>query len=85
VVTTQKKNNRGKPIGKPVLNGYQFTFNMAMNSSITNVNNYQEQQSSLGVRRLVPQPVPAVRAVPGQRRGLRDAQLHSHAGDDDPV
>ena len=44
----------------------------------------QEQQSSLGVRRLVPQPVPAVRAVPGQRRGLRDAQLHSHAGDDDP-
>ena len=44
----------------------------------------QEQQPGLGVRRLVPQPVPAVRAVPGQRRGLRDAQLHPHAGDDDP-
>ena len=47
MVTTQKKNNRGKPIGKPVLNGYQFTFNMAMNSSITNVNNYQVQTYAL--------------------------------------
>jgi hypothetical protein len=43
VVTTQKKNKRGKPIGKPVLTGYQFTFNTAMNSSITNLNDYQVQ------------------------------------------
>jgi hypothetical protein len=41
VLTTQKTNKKGKPIGKPVLTGYQFTYNMPMNSSITNVNNYQ--------------------------------------------
>ncbi len=33
VVTTQKTNKKGKPVGKATLNGYQFTFNMAMNSS----------------------------------------------------
>ena len=43
VLTYQKKNRRGKPIGKPVLTGYQFTFNMAMNPSITNLNDYQVQ------------------------------------------
>ena len=43
VVTTQKTNKKGKPIGKPVLIGYQFTFNTAMNSSITNMNDYQVQ------------------------------------------
>ncbi len=46
VVTTQKTNKRGKPIGKPVLNGYKFTFNMAMNSS-NNKNNYQVQTYAL--------------------------------------
>ena len=35
MVTTQKTNKKDKPIGKPVLTGYQFTFNIAMNSSTT--------------------------------------------------
>ena len=47
VVTTQKTNKRGKPIGKPVLNGYKFTFNMAMNTSTNNKNNYQVQTYAL--------------------------------------
>ena len=29
----QKTNKKGKKIGKPMLTGYQFTFNMGMNSS----------------------------------------------------
>ena len=44
VVFTQKTNPKThKKIGKPVLTGYQFTFNTAMNSSITNLNDYQVQ------------------------------------------
>ncbi len=35
VLTYQKKNSKGKPIGKPVLTGYQFTFNTAMNPATT--------------------------------------------------
>ena len=47
VVTYQKTNKKGKPIGKPVLTGYQFTFNIAMNSSTTGLNNYQVQTYAL--------------------------------------
>jgi len=44
VVFTQKTNPKThKKIGKPVLTGYQFTFNTVMNSSITNVNDFQVQ------------------------------------------
>ena len=44
VLFTQKTNKTHKPIGKPVLTGYQFTFNMAMNSSTTdNSANYLVQ------------------------------------------
>ena len=44
MVFTQKTNPKThKKIGKPVLTGYQFTFNTAMNSSITNVNDFQVQ------------------------------------------
>jgi hypothetical protein len=40
-VFTQKHNRKGKPIGKPVLTGYQFTFDEAMNtSSLANSLNY---------------------------------------------
>ncbi len=42
-VPFQKTNKKNKPIGKPVLIGYQFIFNMAMSSSITNMNDYQVQ------------------------------------------
>ena len=44
----------------------------------------QELESGVGVRHLVPQPVPAREAVPVQRRRLVDAELHPDAGDDDP-
>ena len=43
----------------------------------------QELESRVGVRRLVPEPVPAREAVPLQRRRLVDAELHPDAGDDD--
>ena len=43
----------------------------------------QELESRVGVRRLVPEPVPAREAVPVQRRRMVDPQLHSDAGDDD--
>jgi Right handed beta helix region len=42
VVLTQQRNKRGKPIGKPVLTGFQFTFNSVMNSATAgNPNNYR--------------------------------------------
>ena len=44
----------------------------------------QEQQPGLGLRHLVPEPVPARTAVRVQRRRLRHAELHPHAGHDDP-
>ena len=44
----------------------------------------QEQQPGLGVRHLVPEPVPPQAAVHAQRRRLRDVELHPDAGDDDP-
>jgi len=44
VVTNQKTNPKThKPIGKPVLIGYQFIFDTAMSLSITDVNDYQVQ------------------------------------------
>ena len=43
VWTNQKTNKKGRPIGKPVLIGYQFTFNMAMSPSITDLSDYQVQ------------------------------------------
>ncbi len=44
VVTNQKTNPKThKPIGKPVLVGYQFIFDTSMSSSITDVNDYQVQ------------------------------------------
>ena len=43
----------------------------------------QELEPRVGVRRLVPQPVPARGAIPFQRRRLVHAELHSDAGDDD--
>jgi len=56
VVTTQKRNKRGNPIGRPVLSGYQFTFNMAMNPSTTGfssnyiVQNYVQVRVKVGKR-----------------------------------
>ena len=44
----------------------------------------QEQQPGLGVRYLVLEPVPPQAAVHGQRRRLRDLELHPDAGHDDP-
>ena len=44
----------------------------------------QEHQPRLGVRPLVPEPLPAREAVHPQRRRLRDAQLHPDARDHDP-
>jgi uncharacterized protein DUF4038/collagenase-like protein with putative collagen-binding domain len=35
VVFTQKRNRKGKPVGKPTLTGFQFTFNTAMNPATT--------------------------------------------------
>ena len=43
----------------------------------------QELEPVVGLRRLVPEPVPARVAVPLQRGRLVDAQLHPDAGDDD--
>src|SRR5262245_39457120 len=43
----------------------------------------QELEPLVGVRHLVPEPVPARVAVPLQRRRLVDAQFHPDAGDDD--
>ena len=45
MVFTQKTNPKtGKSIGKPVLSGYQFTFNTAMNSAIhQQLDNFQVQ------------------------------------------
>ncbi len=43
---TQQRNKRGKPIGKPVLTGYQFTFNLAMNSTAGTQANYLVQAYS---------------------------------------
>ena len=42
-----------------------------------------ELEPVVGVRRVVPEPVPARVAVPLQRRRLVDAEFHPHAGDDD--
>ena len=44
----------------------------------------KEQQPRLGLRHLVPESLPAGKALPLQRRRLRHAELHSDAGDDDP-
>ncbi len=44
----------------------------------------QEQQPGLGVRPVVPQPLPARKTVHLQRRRLCHAQLHSHARHHDP-
>ncbi len=44
VVSTQKTNPKThKPVGKPVITGYQFTFNTPMSSSITSSNDYLVQ------------------------------------------
>src|SRR5262245_3373106 len=43
----------------------------------------QEHEHLVGLRRLVPESLPAGTAVRGQRRRLVDAQLHPDAGDDD--
>jgi hypothetical protein len=41
VLHTQKKNKRGKPVGKPILIGFQFSFNTTMNqATVTNQSNY---------------------------------------------
>ena len=42
-----------------------------------------ELEPVVGVRHVVPEPVPARVAVPVQRRRLVDPQLHPHAGHDD--
>ncbi len=43
-VFTQKTNHKThKPVGKPVLTGYQFTFDTPMSSSITTMNDYLVQ------------------------------------------
>ena len=44
----------------------------------------QEQQPCLAFRHLVLEPVPSRRTIHGQRRRLRDAELHPNAGHDDP-
>ena len=44
----------------------------------------QEQQPRLGLRHLVPEPLPAREAVRVQRRRVCHAQLHPDAGHDDP-
>ena len=41
VLVTQRRNRRGRPIGRPVLSGYQFTFNAPMSASVANPANYQ--------------------------------------------
>ena len=53
VVFTQKTNPKThKKIGRPVLTGYQFTFNTAMNSSTTgNSANYQVQTYAMSASR----------------------------------
>jgi hypothetical protein len=43
VVRMQKTNKKGKPVGRAVIIGYQFTFNEPMNSSISNPSNFQVQ------------------------------------------
>jgi hypothetical protein len=43
VLFTQKTNKKGKPIGKPVLNGYQFTFDTVMSSGTGKSANYLVQ------------------------------------------
>ena len=44
----------------------------------------QEHQSRMGLRSMVPEFVPARETFPQQRRRLRHAQFHPHAGHDDP-
>ncbi|WP_442404980.1 choice-of-anchor Q domain-containing protein [Mycobacterium sp.] len=42
VLFTQKRNKKGKPVGKPVLSGFEFDFNTAMNqTSAANFANYK--------------------------------------------
>ena len=43
----------------------------------------QELEPRVGVRRLVPEPVPAREAIPLQRRRMVHPELHPDAGDDD--
>jgi streptogramin lyase len=40
VVISQKHNKKGRPVGRPVLVGYQFNFNLPMNGSINNSTNF---------------------------------------------
>ncbi len=42
-LVNQQKLKRGKPVGKPVLIGYQFTFDVPMSPSINNPSDYQVQ------------------------------------------
>ncbi len=48
VVTTQKTNKHGKPMGRPVLGGYRFSFSQPMNSSTAD--NFFNYQVETGVR-----------------------------------
>lgn len=41
VLTTQKHNKKGRAIGKPVFQGFEFTFSTAMGASVGNAANYQ--------------------------------------------
>jgi hypothetical protein len=42
-LVNQQKLRRGKPVGKPVLIGYQFTFDVPMSPSINNPSDYEVQ------------------------------------------
>ena len=66
MLLTQKTNKRGRRVGKPVLSGYEFTFDTTMNSASTdNSANYRVQtyvQVRVKVRKkfvkkLQPQPI----------------------------
>ncbi|MGC8638546.1 MAG: virginiamycin B lyase family protein [Isosphaeraceae bacterium] len=41
VLLTQRRNGRGRPIGRPILSGYQFIFDMPMSASAANPASYQ--------------------------------------------
>jgi streptogramin lyase len=44
-VFTQKRNKKGRSVGRPVLLGYQFTFNLPMNGSINESTNFTLAQN----------------------------------------
>ena len=41
VLFTRKTNRKGKPVGSPILAGFQFTFSTAMNGAAGSAANYQ--------------------------------------------